>query len=393
MSALNVDLTPDDILYDCIVVGMGSMGSSALYHLSEIGLNVMGLDQFHPPHTNGSHSGQTRIIRKAYFEHPDYVPLLEEAYKGWEKLEKCTGANKLHQVGFLYMGYRGNEVMKGVEHSARKFNLKLNHLVHSDFAERYPYFHIPGNFDSIMEEEAGYVKPEEAIDDYLKLASGNGAKLIFDTRVMRISDEGERIKIQTEKKSFYSKKVIVSAGSWIKSLIKDFPVKLTVTRQLISWWTVKDPERFTHSGFPCWTIIHEGDPGIYYGFPIMKQDDYGNPLAFKVAHHTPGSEISPEDLHSFDPIREKEKLLKILNKYLPSVEPKFLKMTACLYTNSPDEHFIIDFLPKSSNKILIASGFSGHGFKFIPVIGMILRDLVEKEKTEFPIGLFGLGRV
>lgn len=368
------------------------MGSAACWHLAHHGQSVLGLEQFDTPHEHGSHAGQSRIIRKAYFEHPDYVPLLERAYENWRAFESVTSERFYHRTGIAYFGQHENENISGIRNSARIFNVPLEDLTREDCKRRYPAFKVPGDFDIIFEPDAGFVTPEQAIEAYVREARKNRAVIKTNTPVLKWKLEGNGVRIITQAQDYTCEKLVITAGAWTSRLIPELKPQLRVTRQLLAWVTPPEENLFSLENFPCW-FVEDPALGTFYGFPILPQNTFGGPAGLKLAHHHPGTACAPEDVHGAVPLPETEKLRAFLGAYLPSAGDQITYVKNCLYTYSPDSHFIIDHLPGYENRVVIASGFSGHGFKFVPVVGEILADLAAKGSTDLPIDFLRLARM
>src|SRR5690554_240193 len=376
-------------MYDVIVIGIGSMGASALYHLAKQGSKVLGIEQFDVVHENGSHSGQSRIVRKAYFEHPDYVPLLEGAYKGWKSFEDETGEQFYFPSGIAYFGERDHFVMDGIKESAQLHDIPLNHLSEND----YSAFNLPkNNYERLFEPNSGFALTETTIKAYCKQALKHGARLVTNEKVLGWSLSNGIAEVVTSQKTYKAKKIIITTGAYTKEVAPGLSRELKVTRQYLSWVKPKNDELFQLDNFPCWMISDKAYPGIYYGFPILPKDKFGGNGLMKVGHHLPGEEMELEELHQFDATKEENKLAAILEEFLPDALGEMVSSTVCMYNNTPDEHFIIDFLPNTNNQVVIASGFCGHGFKFVPVVGEILTDLILEEKTNWPIDFLKIDR-
>ncbi len=374
-------------MYQTIVIGLGSMGSSALYQLAKRGVKVLGLEQFGIGHAKGSHSGQTRIVRKAYFEHPDYVPLLEDAYKGWETIMKESGKQLFQKNGLVYFGEAGNEVIKGVDFAAREFNIRVDRIKN----EKLKMFEISSQFQALIEPEAGFALAKETIRTYVEQADNLGAEVQTGERVMGWRVKDTYVEVHTDKMEYHTEKLILTGGAYTGQLIPGYAKQLKVARQLIFWIKTDNPELFTPEQFPCWVIAEPNHLGIFYGFPIIPEEEGGNGL-LKVAHHVVGEVIHPDELNDFNPGKEKEKITTILKEYMPQALGEVAEVTACMYTYSPDEHFIIDVLPETDTRVVLASGFSGHGFKFVPVVGEILTELALDGYTNHSIDFLRLNR-
>ena len=364
------------------------MGSAALYYLARRGQTVLGLEQFDIPHEKGSHAGQTRIIRKAYFEHPDYVPLLERAYNNWQNFESQTGSQFYHKTGIVYFGERGNENIAGVRRAAELYNIPVQNVDHVQNKEKFPAFEVPSHFDIIWEPDAGFVTPEHTIRAYVRSAEGSGAVVRRNTPLLDWKHEAGGVRVVTGEGEFTADKIVFTAGAWTGRLVPNLGINLRVTRQLLAWVQPRDPATFAMGNFPCWFVE---DPGLgtFYGFPILRDGD--GPIGLKLAHHHPGIPCDPGEIHREIPGEEK-KLITFLRNYLPSAGVRIIHTKHCLYTYSPDTHFILDLLAGFDKRVVIACGFSGHGFKFVPVIGEALADLAMKGKTDLPIGFLGINR-
>jgi sarcosine oxidase len=370
--------------FDVIVLGVGSMGSSACYYLSKRGYKVLGLEQFDITHELGSHAGQSRIIRKAYFEHPDYVPLLNRSYKNWKELEEETGEQIYFQTGLCYFGSHDHPIIKGVKHSASEFDLEIKVLDALSAAEHFPQFKIPGDFECLHEPNAGFVTPEKAIRVYADLAKKKGASIHVQEKVMEWKKDEDGFVVKTNKDSYRGNKLIITTGAWSGKMIPGFQQKLKVTRQFLAWVKMKNENEFSYGNFPCWLIADEEKHDAYYGFPQLPAEKFGPPGGMKLAHHFAEKETDPDNVNRQITEEDENDLKYLLDKYFPGEFESFLSTKVCLYTNTPDEDFIIDKLPGNED-VVIATGFSGHGFKFVSVVGEILTDLAMDGKTELPI--------
>jgi len=372
-------------MYDVLLIGLGSMGSSTLYQLAMRGVKVLGIEQFGISHNKGSHSGQTRIVRKAYFEHPDYVPLLEQSYKGWDEIYERSGTQLFYKNGLAYYGPYDHAVMNGIKSSANQYKIELDRLTRKP---HHDFFNIPNEFETLVEPDAGFALSEETIKTYTKEAEKLGAELCIGEEVVAWDIIDGDVEVKTTTQSYRAKKLIITAGSYIQTLLPDLSFSLTVTGQILTWLKVDDPELFHMDNFPCWVIADEEFEGVFYGFPILDKEKYGGEGYLKLAQHYPAKIISPEELSTFDTSNEQERMQRFIKKYLPTNGVEVIAQSRCMYTNTIDEHFLIDVIPDTNSQIIIGTGFSGHGFKFVPVIGEILADLATLGKTELPIDLF-----
>lgn len=378
--------------YDVVVIGVGSMGSAACYFLAQRGYKVLGLEQFDAPHDKGSHSGQSRIIRKAYFEHEDYVPLLERAYENWHALEEETKTKIYHRTGIVYFGPGEHATMKGVRKSSSLYNVAVEELTRDQTRRTFPAFHIPGDFETLFEPDSGFVTPEFAIRLYKEQGIAHGAEIRNYEKVTSWDKQGNVVKVTTDKGNYTADKLIITAGSWTSKLLPDLQAELKVTRQTVAWVSPKHPEKFSLGDFPCW-FIEDPQRGMFYGFPVLPFENFGGPIGLKLASHSPGELIDPDNPIRRTSAKEEDDIHEILSKYIPDADGEIISLKTCLYTYSRDENFIIDHLPGYDKQVVIACGFSGHGFKFVSVIGEILADLAMNGKTAFPIGFLSVKRL
>lgn len=368
------------------------MGSATCFELARRGIKVLGLEQFSIPNELGSHSGQSRIIRKAYFEHPDYIPLLERAYEKWTELEAITGEQVFFRTGLLYKGPPAHPVIKGVLDAATKFSIEVNHLPAPELSSLYPALRMKQTEIALFEPDAGFLLPAKAISLFAAEAVKNGA--VIHNREMTVgwAQENGKIKVVTDKTVYTADRLVITAGAWAAKMIRILPVALKVTRQVLAWVKPPYPEKFLPQHFPCWMIATPDAAGVYYGFPYLDDKQFGIPPGLKFALHFPGEETDPANVNRVIAAAETEALLRNLNDHFALEDAALVAANTCLYTNSPDEHFIIDHLPGQADKVTIACGFSGHGFKFASVVGEILADMVTTGKTNLPVDFLRLRR-
>jgi len=368
------------------------MGSSACYFLSKRGYKVLGIEQFNIPHEQGSHAGQSRIIRKAYFEDPDYVPLLNRAYKNWKDLEQESGEHIYFRTGLVYLGQPGHEIINGLKLSASLYNIPLEKMNSSLTAKHFPQFKIPKGFETIFEPDAGFVTPEKAIKIYTELAKKNGAEIHTNEKVLGWQKDGEGILVTTATTKYRCNKLIITAGAWAGKLIGSVEDKIKITRQFLAWVKPQKPDVFALNNFPCWLIGDDEKPGAYYGFPVLSSKKFGEPEGLKLAHNYPGIITDPDNVDRQIHAGDMENLKYVLNKYLPGAFESVVATKICLYANTPDQNFIIDKLPGYEDRVTIACGFSGHGFKFVSVVGEILADLSTEGSTKLNIDFLHIKR-
>ncbi|MEO6001479.1 MAG: N-methyl-L-tryptophan oxidase [Chitinophagaceae bacterium] len=376
--------------YEAIVIGVGSMGSAACWQLAKQGYKVLGLEQFDIPHEQGSHAGQTRIIRKAYFEHSDYVPLLERAYHNWKELEVLTATRVYYKTGLVYFGSPDATMIKGSREAARQYNIALDILTPEEAHHRYPMIQCPPHFQVLYEPEAGFITPEKAVALYTSHAIKNGADIRGREKIVDWKKENSIITVITNRNTYHADRLIITAGAWTGKVIPSMPTNLKVTKQIVGWMNPGNWNDFSLGNFPCW-FIHD-DEGMFYGFPILPVTDFNGPIGLKLALHKHGVEVDPDNVNRDIQHADEETLRNFLEKYMPDAAGDTLTLKSCLYTNSEDENFILDHLPGYDNLVTVAAGFSGHGFKFASVIGEILADLATTGKTDLPIEFLRFNR-
>jgi sarcosine oxidase len=370
--------------YDVIVIGVGGVGSAALYHLAKRGVKVLGLDRFPPGHDHGSSHGRTRVIRQAYFEHADYVPLLLRAYELWADLADRCGLPLFHETGLLEVGLPTGHVVPGVKQAARQHRLEIEEVAPVDVSKRFPAFRIPPGYEAVFESRAGYLDVENCVRAHADEAQKFGAILYCDDAVREwnvVNDEGV---VKTDRAEFCAKKLVIAAGTWAGSLLGELGIPLTVRRKPVFWYPATDDSLRAKNGCPVY--LFELPDGVFYGIPQV--DNWG----FKVAEHTGGNLVD-------DPLRvdrelaaaDQSRVETFLSKFIPSVGRPMSRHSVCLYTMSPDENFIVDAHPQHP-QVCFAAGLSGHGFKFTCVLGEALADLALSGRTDLPIGFLNCRR-
>ncbi len=384
--------------FDVIVIGVGAMGSSACYHLAKRGVRVLGIEQFNIAHGLGSSGGQTRMIRLAYYEHPDYVPLLRRAYQLWDELEAESGKKLLHRTGGLYMGAPGAEFIAGSLRSAKQYGLPHEELSRANIARRFPQFTLPENYIGMYEPEAGFLLSELAIATHVDLARRHGAEIHDNEKLIRFTETKDGVTVTTDRGTFEAKRIIFTTGAWTTATAPPLPVELIVTRQIMGWVTPHDAALFQLGRFPCWAIEAEptgraGYPGVYYGMPMRSGE-----TRLKIARHLPGPRANPDTIDRTPHAEDEQDFRPALQRYLPAADGPLDHMHICMYTISPDSHFVIDGIPATGDAPcqaptrLSACGFSGHGFKFASVIGEVLADLATRGGTDLPVGFISSAR-
>jgi sarcosine oxidase len=369
---------------DVVVVGLGAMGSAALYQLAKRGMRVLGIERFEPGHDRGSSHGLTRIIRMGYFEHPSYVPLVRRAYELWRDLEAASGETLLTVTGIAEMGLPDSVLVAGTLASSRQHDLPHEVLDARTLMQRYPQFKLPPDFVGVIQPDGGFLEPEKAIHAQLMLAKAAGAEIRTGEKVLAIEPTGSSVRVRTERGTLEAGKVILAAGAWASTLLPKAALPLHATRQALIWVAPKDPALFTPDRFPVFMIESERG-GIHYGFPVHDR-------ALKIAlHHHVREKVDPETYDRNVSPDDEALIRPALAAFLPAADGPRVAAKTCLYTMTPDEDFVIGPLPGMPD-IILASPCSGHGFKFSPAIGEIVADLAGKGETRHNIARFSPGR-
>ena len=380
-------------VFDAIVLGVGGFGSGAAYQLARRGLRVLGLDRFGPAHDQGSSHGETRIIRKAYFEHSDYVPLLLRAYDLWADLEAESQQQLFWKCGLMLAGLPDSEAISGARFSASQHGLTIENLSASAATNRWPGFRVPDAFDAIFEPDAGFLKVEDCVRTHLDRATAYGATLLFDEPVVSWSSTGREVRVRTATHEFVAASLVITAGSWAASVLADLKLPLQVLRKPVLWFETTSPAYNLDASMP--TFYFEmppvgqvsNVPHTFYGFPSLDGQ------VLKVAQHSGGDIVTDPllvDRQLYD--ADLRPIVNFLQTCLPAVRPQPARHSTCLYTVTPDRHFVVDRHPEFSN-VVVGCGFSGHGFKFTSVLGSVFADLATTGRTELPIEFLNLARL
>jgi len=371
--------------YDVIVVGIGGMGSAAIYHLAQRGCRALGLEQGDIPHELGSSHGISRIIRLAYAEHPDYVPLLRRAYELWRQIENLTGERLLIVTGGIDAGGEASSTVAGSLESCALHHLPHELLDAAALARRFPGYRLASDMVAVYQADAGFLLPERCIVASVEAAHRLGAEIHAREKVLGWEAGDKGVVVRTDRGTYSAQKMIVTAGAWAGHLVPALKDVARPERQVLLWTQPLRPESFRLGAFPVFNM--EAPEGRFYGFPV-----YGVP-GFKIGrYHHRGEQVDDPDRMDRECHREDEAVLRAgIRRYFPDADGPTMSMKTCLFTNSPDEHFILDLHPDAP-QVAVAAGFSGHGFKFCSVIGEIMSDLVLDGGTSLDIGMFRLSR-
>lgn len=367
--------------YDVIIIGAGGVGSAAAYHAAKRGLRVLALDRFPPGHDRGSSHGQTRIIRQAYFEHPDYVPLLFRAYDLWRELEQVTGQSLLHINGLIQIGPPNGEVIAGVRESARRWKLNVESLTESDIAARYPQFSLPAGCEALYEAQAGVLRVEVCVLAHAKAAENHDAEFRSGVTVKSWRKEGQSVRVFTDQGEFLAGHAILTPGAWASDLLGPVAAKLRVLRKHLHWFKVEQ-----NAHLPCPSFLYDLPHGCFYGIPSTDGRD------LKIGEHSGGTMVQDPLLD--DRVKEtgdEIRVMAFVAEQLRGVATRPSAHKTCFYTMSPDQHFLVGRHPEANN-VAFAAGLSGHGFKFTGVLGEALVNLALGAPTPIDIDFLNPNR-
>ena len=354
--------------YDVAVVGLGGIGSAILAHCARRGAAAIGLEQFQRGHELGASSGKSRMIRKAYFEDSAYVPLVLRAYELWHELERDAGAELMHQTGVLAVGTEESQIIRGIKRAAREHALRLETLGQEEVVRRYPHLKLLPDETAVFEPNGAVLEPERATAAHLACAESAGAELSFENEMvawepvqdgvlLRLAD-GRRITART---------VVLALGPWFQAALGSVGISLRLQRNVQVWFAPKIAG-YAAPEFPAFLLDRAGLPAPLYGFP-----DFGDGL--KAAFHGSGDFTDPQKLdREIEIARDVQPLVAAMEQWMPGAAGSVLSAKPCLYALTRDEHFVLGQHPDHPS-VILCGGFSGHGFKFAPVIGEIAADL------------------
>lgn len=362
---------------DYLVLGLGGIGSSALYHLSKRGLDVLGLEQYGIAHDLGSSHGETRIIRKAYFEHPNYIPLLQRAYELWKELEQDSGQSLFNQCGLMVAGPTDGAVIRGVHLAEELYGVEVESVSPADALERFPGFRIPESFEVTHEPEAGFLHVEDCVRAHLECAQAQGAAVCLNEQIHAVKVSDRSIEVTTDQRQLTATSLIVTTGAWSSGCLSELQLPLEVVRKVLFWNPVREPVYNLDAGRG--SFFFDMPEGEFYGFPSL------DGASVKLAEHAGGEIVGDPSqidraLHESDVPR----VSRFVEEVMPALESQPVRHAVCMYTRTPDGHFIVDHHP-ANRSVVYGAGFSGHGFKFASVMGEILADLATTGATSLPI--------
>jgi sarcosine oxidase len=370
--------------FDCIVIGVGGMGSSAVHNLAKRGQKVLGLEKFDIPHSEGSSHGVNRIIRLAYYEHSSYVPLLRRAYEMWSEIETIAGEQLLYKIGSIDTAPSGHEVFEGSLESCLEHDIPHEVLNHKQINDRFPGYEMPPGQMGLYQADGGFVLSERAIVAYVNAAVAEDAEVHARESVIKWESEGGGVRVFTDRAEYTADRLVITAGAWAAGMVPSLEELAVPERQVLAWLQPKEPSLFAPENFPVFNAYFE--EGRYYGFPV-----FGIP-GFKIGRYHHLEELADPDHMERGVTQEDEDILRsAVSRYFPKANGTLMTLKTCLFTNTPDDHFIIDKVP-GMPQVTVAAGFSGHGFKFASVVGEIVGDLAINGETTHNIDLMKIDR-
>lgn len=368
---------------DVIVIGCGAMGACSLWQLARRGARVIGFEQFEPGHGRGSSHGESRIIRSAISEGGFYVPLVQRAFELWRELEAESRMELLLITGCLLVGHPDSDLVAGSRRSAREHGLSQQLLSADEMSMRFPQHRLHQGEIGLFEQQGGVLRPEAAVKAAAAAAVAQGADIRRQTRVESVSIGPRGVDIQAGGRRYSARRAVVAAGSWLGRLLPDLQLPVTVERIVQHWFPSRHPELFGPDSFP--PFIRQRRGGDWFGLPRLERNEV------KVAIHHGGRAADPDALASEVDEDDVRPVAELVRAWLPDLEPAPVRSQVCMYTNTPDLNFLVGITP-GKESVVVLGGFSGHGFKFAPVIGEVAADLSLEGSTRHPIGPLAVDR-
>jgi sarcosine oxidase len=371
--------------YDVIVAGIGGMGSAACYHLAKRGQRVLGLEKFDLGHTMGSSHGLTRIIRIAYFEGEQYVPLLKRAAQLWKETGEEAGTELFYVTGSLDIAPEGDGFVEASRDSCIRHGLVHEVLDRREITKRYPAFQLTPKHQALWQPDGGFIASERAIYAHAGLAMKHGADLRFNEPILSWKPTvNGGVEVRTARTTYTAGHLVLSSGAWMPELVPALGKVEHIVKQAIGWFGVKNPAQFQPDKFPVFILTVE--EGNFYGFPLWEHPGFklGGP-------HFAREPIDPNNPDRTPSAKQVAAIRDCLKKYIPDAAGDPLTLKGCMYTVTPDEHFVVDRLPDTP-QVIALSPCSGHGYKFCSVLGEVAADLVTKGETPFDISALSIRR-
>jgi sarcosine oxidase len=374
--------------YDVIVVGLGAMGSASVYSLTRPGprpRRVLGIDRFAPPHALGSSHGRTRIIREAYFEHPAYVPVVRRAFDLWRELERSIGRPLYRKTRGLTIGPEDGTIVRGARASAAAFKVPHQILSAAGVHRQFPGLQPLDDMIGVLEERAGVLFPEDCITAMLARATRAGAELKRDEAVVSWEAADDGVRVTTTAGEYRARQLVLAGGAWMGHLVPELAGVLRVVRQPIHWFEpASHDEQFAPERCPV-TLWEYGPNRVFYTLP-----DFGDGV--KAGVHYEGHSVAPDHVDRHTSMAEDAQATDLLRRFMPHAKGRLRESQVCLYTNTPDLHFIVDVHPAHPKHVVVVSACSGHGFKFATAVGEIVTDLVTGAAPRYDLSMFRMTR-
>jgi sarcosine oxidase len=373
------------MIFDVAVAGLGGMGSAIAAHCASRGASTLGFEQFEPAHDLGASHGKSRLIRKAYFEDPAYVPLVIRAYELWRKLEQETEEELLRVTGVLSIGAPGSEIIAGTLRAADRHDLLVKAWSHQEVKSCYPSLQLLPDELGVFEPDGGVLDPERSVRAHLKAAEFAGAKLRFKTTMESWEATDKEVQIRlNDGTQILARRLVLALGPWFQETLASLGISLRVQRNVQAWFSPAT-NAYESGRFPAFLLNRAGLAAPLYGFP-----DFGDGV--KAAFHSLGDLTDPTQLdREIDLARDVEPIVREMERWMPGATDKFREAKPCMYSLTPDGNFVIDRHPEHAN-VILCGGFSGHGFKFAPVVGEIGADLALHGGSNHQIDFLSLRR-
>jgi len=371
--------------FDVIVAGVGAMGAQTCWQLARRGKRVLGLDRYDIPNTMGSSHGEHRIIRLAYFEHPLYVPILRRAYALWRELEQLAGDQLLFVTGSMDIGAESSAIVRGSLASCVEHALTHELFTAEEVQRRFPAYRLPEDFVAVHQPDGGFIASERAVLAAARLAMESGAVIRGHEPVLEVSPiAGGGVRLRTPRGVYEAGRLVAACGAWIGELIPALSRIAVPERQVLGWFRPRRPEYFRLGRFPVSNL--KTDLGHFYQFPMWQVPG----LKIGRYHHL-GESGRADTLSRVATEHDEGVLREGLRRFFPEADGDLIGLKTCLFTNTPDEHFILDAL-EGFPEIIVASPCSGHGFKFSTAIGEVLADMALGASPRFDLSPFRLAR-
>ncbi|WP_141430803.1 N-methyl-L-tryptophan oxidase [Bacillus sp. 03113] len=359
---------------DIGVIGIGTMGSMAMWQLASKGASVIGFEQYGIGHDRSAAGGETRIFRTAYQSGLEYIPILKEAKELWKQLESETKNHLYTKTSGLAIGNPQIKSMKNMLESIKEFDLDHEILAYEEAKKRFPQHKLLHDEIVILDKEAGFLRPQYAIVSAVQRAEELGAIVHSYTRVEEVCSEGNGVRVRADGKDYMFGQVLISTGPWAREFLPDFEQQIEVRRLVNTWFTSKNLSLFTPDKFPVFQ--RETNGVIYYGFPTVD----GASVKIAISSHKKDKINGPNDINRTVEIEELSTIRQTIRDFLPDLYPDPIRVSAYMEGYTPDGHSIVGRLPNEKN-IVVACGFSGHGFKMAPAIGKITADILLENET------------